>query len=401
MDQPFDPSWELPWVSLGTLALVYSFPLSGLRPAWLLVSCCAYRAHDSEMTKSFLNLGFDETYSDSCLQENISRIRGETWAKINDALVHYAHQEGMENGRKIRLDATVIESNIHHPSDSTLIFDCFRVADRCFKDLRRKTRCKIYMPLSLKDAKSALLKIQYARSADNRKDHYRTLVRNGSLLLKMLPDVSERLSAAGSKRVKTVQSLMDLMPAILDQTRRRVFKGETLAPEEKIVSIFEPHTNIIIKGMRDIEYGHKVFLTAGATGLVTHCQLVQGNAADSEFFVDLLEKQVSLYGKPPRQLAADGGFASEDNVDEAKDLGVKDICFSKAPGIARIEMVKSAWVYQKLRNFRAGIEGIISVLKRGFGLDRVTWRGVSGFASYVHCSVVAYNLTLLSRLQSS
>ncbi|MBP9709366.1 MAG: ISNCY family transposase [Oligoflexales bacterium] len=355
---------------------------------------------DSEMTKSFLKLGFGESYSDSCLQENISRIRGETWAKINDAIVHYASQEGLENGRTIRLDATVIESNIHSPSDSTLLLDCFRVADRCFKDLRRKTKRKVHLPLSLKEAKSLLLKIQYGRGKDGRENHYRTLVRYGSMLLKMLPEVKGWLEAAGSKRVRVVENLIDLMPAILDQTRRRVLKGETVESYEKVVSIFEPHTDIIIKGSRDIEYGHKVFLTAGASGLVTHCQLVQGNPSDSEFFTELLEKQITLYGKAPRQLAADGGFASEDNVDDAKEMGVKDVCFSKAPGIAREEMVKSAWVYQKLRNFRAGIEGIISVLKRGFGLERVTWKGVSGFASYVHSGVVAYNLTLLSRLKA-
>ena len=111
-----------------------------------------------------------------------------------------------------------------------------------------------------------------------------------------------------------------------------------------------------------------------------------------------MERQVEIYGKAPRQTTADGGFASIDNVLDANILGVTDVCFSKPCGIEKEEMVKSPWVFQKLRNFRAGIEGIISTLKRGFGLDRALWKGVSGFASYVHSSVVSYNLTVLARL---
>lgn len=356
---------------------------------------------DSEMTRSFLKLNFEESYSDSCLQHNISKIKGETWAKINDALVQYALDQNLENGRKIRMDATVIESNIHSPSDSSLLYDCLRTADRCLKDLRQKTRRKEYLPLGLKSAKSILLKLQHTRSGVEREEHYRTLVRAAASLLNRLPEIHNWLVAARSRQASAAANLMNCLPGLLDQTRRRVFKKESVASTEKIVSIFEPHTDVIVKGSREVEYGHKVFLTAGASGLVTHCQLVQGNQADSEWFIDLLEKQKSLYGLAPRQVAADGGFASEDNLDDAKELGVKDVCFSKAPGVAREEMVKSAWVYQRLRNFRAGIEGIISTLKRGFGLGKVLWRGVSGFASYVHGGIVAYNLTLISKLKLS
>jgi IS5 family transposase len=189
------------------------------------------------------------------------------------------------------------------------------------------------------------------------------------------------------------------LPLVISQTERRVIKGEKVPSHEKIVSIFEDHTDIIIKGKRDVEYGHKVFLTAGKSGLVTNCQLVQGNPADSDFFLDLLNQHKKIYGKVPRQTSADGGFASEDNVYEAKEMGVKDVCFSKHVGLEIKEMVKSPWVFQKLRKFRAGIEGVISSLKRGFGLSKALWKGVSGFTSYVHSSIVAYNLTLLARLQ--
>ena len=113
--------------------------------------------------------------------------------------------------------------------------------------------------------------------------------------------------------------------------------------------------------------------------------------------MDLIERQKDLYGRAPRQTTADGGFASEENVLDAKIAGVTDVCFSKRCGMAIEDMVKSHWVFEKLRNFRAGIEGLISVLKRAFGLDRAMWKGVSGFASYVHSAVAAYNLAVMSR----
>ena len=196
-----------------------------------------------------------------------------------------------------------------------------------------------------------------------------------------------------------LQHLSEITPLIIDQTVRRVFKKETLESGDKYVSIFEPHTDIIVKGERDIVYGHKTFFSVGTSGLVLDTILVQGNPKDSEYFVDLLERHEKNFKRYPRQVVTDGGFASEDNLYSAKDLGIKDVCFSKAMGIEIEEMVKSRWVFEKLRNFRAGIESIISCLKRGYGLDRVTWKGVQGFGSYVHSTVASYNLVRLAKLQ--
>ena len=355
---------------------------------------------DSMMTQSFIRLDFDESYSKSTLQENISKIRGETWIKINEAIVKFADREGIENGRTVRMDATVVDSNIHSPTDSLLLFDCFKVADRIFKKIRKQTRNAYYTPLTTKQAKSEVVKIQYANSNSDRLEPYKTLISNAKSLLKTVKNVVERYK--NNKKIDTTKliNIVELLPLIISQTVKRVIKGDIVPPDEKVLSIFESHTDIIIKGRRDIEYGHKVFLTTGTSGLVTDCQLVQANPADSEYFIDLLETQRSIYGRVPRQVAADGGFASADNVYDAKDLGVKDVCFSKQVGLEIEEMVKSPWVFQKLRNFRAGIEGIISTLKRGFGLSRVSWKGVSGFASYVHSAIVAYNLTKIARLQA-
>ena len=113
----------------------------------------------------------------------------------------------------------------------------------------------------------------------------------------------------------------------------------------------------------------------------------------------MLDRHIAFYGEPPRQAAADGGFASRDNLEQAKARGVADVAFHKKSGLRIEAMVKSRWVYRKLRNFRAGIEASISCLKRAFGLARVTWRGLAHFEAYVWSSVVAYNLALLARLK--
>jgi IS5 family transposase len=111
----------------------------------------------------------------------------------------------------------------------------------------------------------------------------------------------------------------------------------------------------------------------------------------------MAERQETIYGRPPRQAAYDGGFASKANLADLKAAGVKDVMFSKKRGLQVADMAKSNYVYRKLRDFRAGIEGMISFLKRGFGVGRCTWRGLASFKSYVWGSVVSANLLVLAR----
>ena len=198
---------------------------------------------------------------------------------------------------------------------------------------------------------------------------------------------------------KQLERAVGLMRKVINQTERRVFCGEKVPASEKIISLFEDHSDIIVKGKRDIQYGHKVFLTGGATSLILDCQLPRGNPADTDLYIPLLERQKELYGKMPRQVSADGGFASKDNLAEAKELKVKDVVFAKKRGLSVLDMAKSAWVYKKLRNFRAGIEANISTLKRAFGLTRCTWKSWEGFCRYVWSSIVAYNLQVMARIK--
>src|SRR5215831_6192941 len=154
-----------------------------------------------------------------------------------------------------------------------------------------------------------------------------------------------------------------LIERIINQTDRRVLRGEQVPASEKIVSLFEPHADIIVKGSRDVEYGHKINLTTGRSGLILDLVIEIGNPRDSDRLLPMLERHIAFYGQAPRQAAADGGFARRDNLAQAKAWGVCDMAFHKAAGLSIEDMVRSYWVYRKLRNFRAGIEAGISCLK--------------------------------------
>ncbi len=198
-----------------------------------------------------------------------------------------------------------------------------------------------------------------------------------------------------------VEHYLPLIERVIDQSKRRVLAGEAVPAAEKVVSLFEPHADIIVKGGRGVQYGHKLNLTTGKSGLILDVVVEAGNPADAERFLPMLERHVELYGAAPRQTATDGGYASRDNLTKGKAMGVSDVAFHKKRGLAIEDMVKSRWVYRKLRNFRAGIEAGISCLKRAYGLARCTWRGLSHFKAYVWASVAAYNVALFSGLRST
>jgi IS5 family transposase len=198
-----------------------------------------------------------------------------------------------------------------------------------------------------------------------------------------------------------VRHYRPLIERIIRQSHRRVLAGEQVAAGDKLVSLFEPHADIIVKGSRDTEYGHKLNLTTGRSGMILDLVIEAGNPADSDRLLPMLERHIDLYGQAPRQAAADGGFATRDNLATAKAWGVSDMAFHKKAGLRIEDMVRSKWVYRKLRNFRAGIEAGISCLKRAYGLARCTWRGLDHFKAYVWSSVVAYNLVLFTRLKAT
>ena len=368
----------------------------------------AFHLADSTSYRAFCRLGFDDqSPKKSRLQSNIKRVRALTWERINGELVRYAAELRVETGLTVRTDCTVVESNIHQPTDSSLLWDCVRVLVRLQR--RAQEVFGIDFTNHKRRARRRALGVLNAKSDAQRLPLYRDLLKVTEASVASaksvatalgdlkLADWTAMLQAAGlADQLKTYCKLAQ---RVIEQTRRRVLLGEQVPAGEKVVSIFEPHTDIIVKDRRATLYGHKICLTSGASGLVTDVVVEEGNPADSTLAVKMVERHRERFGKAPRQVTFDGGFASKTNLAELKAMGIQDVAFSKHLGLAVADMVKSSWVYKRLRNFRAGIEGTISFVKRTFGLDRCSWSGFASFRAYVQGSVLACNLLVLARHQ--
>jgi IS5 family transposase len=263
-----------------------------------------------------------------------------------------------------------------------------RGVEICFKDHRRVS-------------KRRAVAIRSAKNAKVRKGLYRDLLRYSEKVLGYAETAIRAVEGScvlyPKKVLAELKAIMELAYGVIDQTTRRVMMGEKVPAEDKVVSLFEPHPDIIKKDRRDTLYGHKVCLTVGPSNLITDCLITRGNPADSTLVEDMLRRHESIYGRYPLKVALDGGFASRNNLNFAKSHGIKDVCFGKRRGMKIEEMCRSSYVYKRLRRFRAGIESAISWLKRCFGFDRCTWKSLPSFKSYAWCSVVSGNLLTLAR----
>jgi len=370
----------------------------------------AFHLSDSRTFRTFARLERSQRPSASTLQENIKSLSEETWEAINKAVITRASKTGIENARTVRIDSTAVECDIHYPTDSRLLQDGIGVITRLlFEGKKLIPTPRYHFSDHRRVVKKRVLKIKDSRKEAARRSCYKDLLdfaqlvrgygENAVAVLAGFKSADPEQLIRARILVDKLERALDLLSRITDQTRRRVINGEKVPASEKIVSFFECHSDIIEKGNRETTYGHKVFLTGGQSGLILDCVIERGNPADSSMFVPLMDRHKKIYGRFPRQVAADGGFASQTNLKAGKANGIKDIAFAKRKGISILEMVKSSWVYKRLRNFRAGIEGNISVLKRAFGLIRCAWSGWHGFLRCVRSAVVAYNLVVLGRLR--
>jgi len=368
----------------------------------------AFHLEDSSSFRGFSRLEMGQYPGKSILQQNIKALREETWEALHREIIGYAKQEKIESGRKVRIDATAVETDIHHPTDSTLLADGIRIITRWLAEGKELTPAPRYQFSDHRRVvKKRVLTILNTRKEQVRRSAYQDLLLYAGKVrdyaVAAIPELSAHQALvmdelfAGRVLAEKLARAVGILDKVIDQTDRRVFKGEQVAASEKVVSFFEDHTDIIVKKRRETEFGHKIFLTGGSSTLILDCLIVRGNPADTEQYAPLLQRQQALYGRMPRQVSVDGGFASQDNLAFAKEHEIKDAVFAKKRGLSVLDMAKSAWVYKKLRNFRAGIEAGISTLKRAFGLDRCTWKGWTGFGRYVWSSIVSYNLLVLAR----
>lgn len=370
----------------------------------------AFYLEDSVAFRSFARLEMGVYPRKSILQDSIKSLTESTWEALHHLILGYAAGTRIETGKKVRIDSTAIETNIHHPTDSSLLWDGIRIMTRWMVEGHQlRPRPDYQFSDHRRVAKKRALTILNARKQETRVAAYRDLV---GVADKVCGYAREAIPVLGAYQgdsfqdgctahllAQQLERALRILEKVIDQTKRRVFRDEKVPASEKIISFFESHSDIIVKSRRDTEYGHKVFFTGGASNLILDCVIARGNPADSDQYIDMLERHQQRFGTMPRQASADGGFASRDNLSFAKEHQVKDAVFSKRRGLGVLDMAKSNWVYKRLKHFRAGIEANISALKRRFGLTRCTWSGWRGFRRYVWSNVVSYNLLVLARIE--
>lgn len=362
----------------------------------------AFHLGDSSSFRAFARLPMSLCPKKSVLQKTVSLIRAETWEQINQALLADARREKIERGDVVRIDSTVCDALMHPPTDSTLLCDSVRVMARLLEAAAAlpggtAVRWRNHKRL----AKKRTLAIKYSRGKDKKALLYKDLIAAAQATAGFVRRFAQALDDSIKSTAWRLEAehYLPLIERVIDQTRRRVFGGETVPAADKLVSLFEPHADIIVKSRRGLQYGHKLNLTTGKSGMILDVVVEDGNPADAARFVPMLERHVTVYEAAPRQTSADGGYASRENLQNAKEMGVSDVAFHKKCGLKIENMTRNRRVYRMLRNFRAGIEAGISCLKRAYGLARCTWRGIEHFKSYVWSCVVANNLAIFARLK--
>jgi len=373
----------------------------------------SYRALEEHVNNTPIFRQFTRFYGGaipdfSVMERAIKQIRPETWAAINAVLVGYAVEKKVENGQRLRTDTTVIETDIAPPVDARLLADGVRVLTRLMKGVR-ESRPALSFPFAKRTrrAKRRAYAIVMAKGRNvekRRQKWYRDLLKVVGEVLAMARGCVEALRPLAAVGDIEAQAMLAEIEQYIGRTEkarqqcvRRVLQGEKVPAGEKIVSLFEEHTDIICRGKKQspTEFGHKVLLTTGRSGLITHFAVVRGNPGDDRLVEPMLNDHVRQFGRAPAELTGDRRFHHAEAV--AQEKGVERIALPKpgARNLLRRALEKSRW-FRRLLRFRAGIEGIISTLLRAFGLTRCLWEGWTSFCSYVGLGVVTYNLRHLA-----
>ena len=363
-----------------------------------------FTLRDSASARRFVRADPARLPKKSALQATVGAVGPETWERVNRCLLRTARDSGVETGARLRVDSTVTETHILPPVDSRLLYDGIRVLARLLGQARQHLDGEaIVFHDHRRAAKRRHLEVRTQRGRERRAHTYRRLLRLARRTLGYvdgaLPAVAPRHAPWAQRWKRDVAHYADLLRRVMDQAERRVLQGESVPAADKIVSLFEPHTDIVRKGGRDTFYGHKVNLATGRSGLVLDAVVETGNPPDSTRCLAMLARHQEHYGAVPSHAAFDGGYASRDNLAQAKALGVAHVVFHKKSGLKQVDMTPSSWLYDQLKRFRAGIEAGISYLKRCFGLGRCRWRGLTRFKAYVHSAIFVHNLVRLARLR--
>ncbi len=346
-----------------------------------------------------------------------NRLTPQTLRAVNDLVVQAAVDLGLEDGARLRVDTTVVQTDIHHPTDSTLLWDAVRVVTRLVGRLAEALKCRRFKGFCDR-TRSARRRMQEIQRLTARQRHdqqigkYRELIGIAGEVVSSARRVLEKTAPERGKdgladlaiaEIRTeIEHYCGLADRVIDQARRRVLDGEQVANAEKIYSIFEPHTDLIKRGkvQTPVEFGHKVFLAESAHGLITQYEVLRGNPSDEVHVAPSLQRHRQAFGRAPQLYGSDRGFFSEPNVTACTHDGVKVVCIPQRGGRKTPERQahEKSRPFKKGQRFRAGIEGRISVLFRGRGMKRCLAEGAERFELLVAAAVLANNLMNIAAL---
>jgi transposase, IS5 family len=350
-------------------------------------------------------------------QRGFVRLTPRTLKAVNDLVVQAAVGLGLEDGAKLRVDTTVVQTDIHHPTDNTLLWDVVRVVTRLVRRLAKALglqRIKGFCDRT-RSARRRMYEIQRMTTRQRHEQQTRTY--------RVLIDLAEEVvgnARAGLDKTRAMRGkdmfadmaieelhrqighFCRLGDRVIDQARRRVLCDEQVATDEKIYSIFEPHTDLIKRGKvrAPVEFGHKVFLAESAQGLITQYEVLKGNPPDEMHVASSLQRHRQAFGQAPQLYGSDRGFFSEQNLASCKRAGVKVVCIPQRGGkkTGQREAYEKSVVFKTGQRFRAGIEGRISVLFRGRGMKRCLAEGHDRFELWVGAAVLANNLMRIAAM---
>lgn len=341
----------------------------------------------------------------------IARALGpEVIAQLHRQVVGVAQRAGVTRGRRFRIDTTVVETPVHYPTDSTLLQDGIRVLTRTLHEgcaVLGQPATRIRHRLRSAGRRVIAIRLQSRREADRPAlvRSYRQLMgttravlRDAATVVRQLGQAMPHVDAATGRRVQRVQARLrhwrPLIARVLQQTRARVLGGDTRVPD-KVLSLFEPHTEAIRKGKaaKPTEFGKLVTIQESEHQIVTAYQVHDTRPADQTLWAPALDTHIAIFGRAPDLATADRGFSSAANEAAATARGVRRVVLPhpgrKPP--ARRAHEKQRW-FRRAACWRVGSEGRISVLKHRHGLRRSRYRGAAGTARWVGLGVIADNL---------
>jgi IS5 family transposase len=378
-----------------------------------------YHQEDSRICAEFIKVDRHHPYSFQVYQKYISKISAEKLEELLYSLNRIAIDEGLEDVSKICQDSTVVETNIHYPTNSSLLWDCIHESHRLlthlqeefntlsFRDYTRNAKKTYYLinntKSSGKRSKNAVKNAEIEKKVlDKRTKLFKHQLITFTKAINQIANIVKKkdiysISPISISILDQIEKLLPLMRQVYDITERHEIKGEKVENGEKLFSIYELHTDIIVKGSREIKFGHKVNIATGKSNLILACDTLKGNPADSTLYQGMLEKVINAYHIVPRDSATDGGYASKLNLEYGQRKGIINIVFNKVVGSLR-SVASSLNMETRLKKWRSTIEAVISNVKRGFNLFRCTWKGDDHFRQKVLWSVIAYNIRVMSCL---